>query len=235
VLSASTETATVYHLGGRDLDSFAEAGILPEFSGVAVHDRYANYFHRRWTNLAGHQACAAHLLRDFADAAEIYPGAHWPSQAQRALRGLIKAGHHAREADLAEICREVRDELCREFRRAVRVGLSQVPRVPGPRNSTAQLPGRKLLEFCRDRQDDVLRFCVDTRIWPTNNISERDLRPTKTQQKISGRLTSEEITQDRLDIRSYIDTARKHGVNVLTALRQAITGNPWRPPPLTPT
>jgi hypothetical protein len=29
VLSASTEKATVYHLGGRDLDSFAEAGILP--------------------------------------------------------------------------------------------------------------------------------------------------------------------------------------------------------------
>jgi transposase len=56
-----------------------------------------------------------------------------------------------------------------------------------------------------------------------------DLRPTKTQQKISGRLTSEDVTQDRLDIRSYIDTARKHGINVMTALRQAITGNPWRP------
>jgi hypothetical protein len=40
VLSASTEHATVYHLAGRDLDSFAEAGILPGFAGVAVHDRY---------------------------------------------------------------------------------------------------------------------------------------------------------------------------------------------------
>ena len=40
--------------------------------------------------------------------------------------------------------------------------------------------------------------------------------PDKTQQKISGRLTSEETTQDRLDIRSYIDTARKHGQDILT-------------------
>ena len=56
----------------------------------------------------------------------------------------------------------------------------------------------------------MTRFCYDTRIWPTNNISERGLRPVKTQQKISGRLTSEHVTQDRLDIRSYIDTARKH-------------------------
>jgi transposase len=229
VLSASTENATVYHLGGRDLDSFAEAGILPQFAGVAVHDRYGNYFHRRWANLAGHQACNSHLLRDFADADEAYPDQHWPAQAQRALRGLIRAWHTARAEGMAEIAEPFRDPLTLEFRSAIRVGLAQVPRVPGPRHCTAQHPGRELLEFCRDREDDVLRFCFDTRIWPTNNISERDLRPTKTQQKISGRLTSEDVTQDRLDIRSYIDTARKHGADVITALRLAITGNPWKP------
>jgi hypothetical protein len=202
---------------------------------VAVHDRYRNYFHPRWANLAGHQACNAHLLRDFADAEEAYPDAHWPPQALRALRGLIRAWHQARGNSLAEIGEGVRDPLVSEFRHAIRVGLAQVPRVPGPRNSTAQLPGRDLLEFCRDHEDDVLRFCFDTRIWPTNNISERDLRPTKTQQKISGRLTSENVTQDRLDIRSYIDTARKHGADIITALRQAIMGNPWKPPLVAPT
>jgi transposase len=62
VLCASIEKATVYHLGGRDLGSFAEAGILPGFAGVAVHDRYRNYFHPRWERLAGHQACNAHLF-----------------------------------------------------------------------------------------------------------------------------------------------------------------------------
>jgi len=234
VLSASTETATAYYLGGRDLESFAEFGILPAFAGVAVHDRYSVYFNARWDTLAGHQACSSHLLRDFADAAETYPEAHWPIQAQRALRGLITTWHTARDAGLPAIPTEVRDELAVEFRCAVRVGLSQVPRVPGPRHSTAQHPGRELLEFCRDREADVLRFTTDTRIWPTNNISERDLRPTKTQQKISGRLTSEDVTQNRLDIRTYIDTARKQGINVMTALRRAITGNPWRPASLAP-
>jgi transposase len=109
-------------------------------------------------------------------------------------------------------------------------GLSDVTRIPGPKHSTAQHPGRDLLEFCRDRQDDVLRFARDTRIWPTNNISERGVRPLKTQQKISGRLTSEQATQDRLDIRSYIDTARKHGQDVMAVLRAAMTGTPWSPP-----
>ncbi len=56
------------------------------------------------------------------------------------------------------------------------------------------------------------------------------MRPLKTQQKISGRLTSEDVTQARLDIRSYIDTARKHGHNVMAVLRSAMTGTPWSPP-----
>jgi transposase len=235
ILSASTELATVYHLGGRDLDSFADAGILPGFTGIAVHDRYLNYFHTRWEHLAGHQACTAHLIRDFTDAAQSHPQAHWPAQAQRALRGLIRAWHTARDSGQPEIDLPTRDPLIDEFRQAIRVGLAHVPRIPGPRNRTRQRPGRELLEFCRDREADTLRFCTDTRVWPTNNISERDLRPTKTQQKISGRLTSEDATNDRLAIRSYLDTARKHGIDALTALRQAITGTPWTPPQPVPT
>ena len=42
---------------------------------------------------------------------------------------------------------------------------------PGPKNSTAQHPGRDLLQFCRDREDDVLRFTTDTTIWPTLSTS----------------------------------------------------------------
>ena len=87
-----------------------------------------------------------------------------------------------------------------------------------------------MLEFCRDREADVLRFTTDTGVWPTNNISESELRPTKTQQKISGRLTSDDTTQDRLDVRSYIDTARKHGCDVLDVLHRLFTGQPLGTP-----
>src|SRR3977135_1345149 len=80
VLSASTADYTVFHLGGRDLASFAEFGILPRFAGIAVHDRYQNYYNPAWAQLAGHQACTAHLLRDFTDAAESHPRAAWPEQ-----------------------------------------------------------------------------------------------------------------------------------------------------------
>jgi hypothetical protein len=231
ILSASTGTCTLFALGGRDIASFADFAVLPAFTGIAVHDRYALYDHPSLTkSLAGHQLCCAHLLRDLADAAESHPSHHWPEQISRALRALIRAANTARDNGLDAVEPDLADPLILELRRGVRVGLSALPRVPGPTSTTKQLPGRLLLECLRDRENDVLRFAGDTRIWPTNNLSERDLRPHKTQQKISGRLQSEDITRDRLTIRSYISTATKHGTDILTALHQAITGNPWMPP-----
>jgi hypothetical protein len=65
---------------------------------------------------------------------------------------------------------------------------------------------------------------------PTSNQAERDLRPAKTQQKISGRLRSEARTRNRYAIRGYLDTARKHGAGIMAAIRGALAGNPWMPP-----
>jgi hypothetical protein len=230
VHGAFTELYSSFRLGTRSLDSMEDAGILPDFTGIVVSDRYQNYFSSRWERIAGNQACLAHLLRDFEDCAETYPGAVWPAQAQRALRGMIHEWHAAIDQGLPAIPEGALAPLAREFRHAVLAGLASVPRVPGPKTTVKQRPGRELLEFCRGRQDSVLRFTTDTRIWPTNNISERGVRPLKTQQKISGRLASDDVTQDRLDIRSYIDTARKHGRNAVDVLHQLMTGTPWRPP-----
>jgi transposase len=230
VHGAFTERYSAFWLGARSLDSMQDAGILPGFAGIVVSDRYQNYFSARWEHVTGNQPCLAHLLRDYEDCAETYPDAIWPVQARRALRSMIHAWHAAVEQGLPAIPADMLTPLEREFRHAVLAGLASVPRVPGPKNSTKQRPGRELLEFCRDRQGDVLRFTKDTRIWPTNNISERGVRPLKTQQKISGRLTSDDATQDRLDIRSYIDTARKHGKNAMDVLHDLMLGRPWRPP-----
>jgi len=230
VHGAFTERLSAFWLGSRSLDSMEDAGILPDFAGIVVSDRYQNYFSARWTNIAGNQACLSHLLRDYEDCAETYPAAVWPGQAQRALRGLIHAWHLALDQGLPAIPADILAPLEHEFRHALLAGLASVPRVPGPKTTVRQKPGRELLEFCNVRRDDVLRFTKDTRIWPTNNISERGVRPLKTQQKISGRLASDDVTQDRLDIRSYIDTARKHGRNAMDVLHQLMLGNPWRPP-----
>jgi transposase len=224
LLVACTNLLTCYFLGDRTLASF-DGFVLGDLSGaVAVHDRYQNY--DAYDGLL-HQLCCAHLLRDLADAAEQYPDAIWPGQAADALRALIHAANTARGQGLDAAPAGVTAADLRLFRSAVLVGLQEVPRVPGAQKK--QRPGRMLLECLRDREADVLRFLSDLRIPPTSNQAERDLRPAKTQQKISGRLRSEKTTRDRYAIRGYASTAGKHGIPVLTALRDALAGNAWMP------
>jgi len=223
LLVACTHLLTYYFPGDRSLKTF-EAFVLPDMGGtVVVHDRYQNY-----DAIPGliHQLCCQHLLRDLQDAAQTYPDAHWPIQITQALQGLIHAANTARTQGLAAVSEEAAAPLAHAFKHGVLLGLSQVPKVPGRK----QQPGRDLLECLRDRRADVLRFTTDLRIPPTSNQAERDLRPAKTQQKISGRLRSEQATRDRYAIRGYISTVAKHGAHVLTAIHDALAGRPWMPP-----
>ena len=225
LLVACTRLLTYYLLGDRSMETF-KAFVLPDMDGtVVVHDRYQNYDAAEFGGLI-HQLCCQHLIRDCEDAAETYPGAIWPGQIRDALRDLIHQANLARDQGLAAIPDEVAAPLIHVFRHGVLAGLSGLPR----RRGRKQLKHRALLEDLRDRHDDVLRFVYDLRIPPTSNDAERDLRPAKTQQKISGRLRSAETTRHRYAIRGYISTAAKHGTDVLTALREALLGRPWMPP-----
>jgi transposase len=225
LLVAATELYTHYLLGDRSLTTF-KAFVVAELSGsVIVHDRYQNYDSTALGALV-HQLCTAHLLRDLDDAAQVYPDTVWPVQIADALRELIHHANLARDQGLATIPSGVRDALLRRFRDGMLVGLSDTTSHgtrPGERKA------RLLLEVLRDRPDDVLRFAHDLKVPPTSNQAERDLRPSKIQQKISGRLTSIARTEDRYTILGYLSTAAKHGLDKITALRDALTGRPWMP------
>jgi hypothetical protein len=226
LLVACTERYTHYLLGDRSIDTFKAFVVTDLTNSVIVHDRYQNYDSAQLGTLV-HQLCCAHyLLRDLDDAAQVYPDAVWPTQIADALRGLIHHANLARDQGLPAIAADIRNELLTQLRNGMLVGLSDTlshGTRPGQRKA------RLLLEVLRDRPDDVLRFVHDLKVPPTSNQAERDLRPSKIQQKISGRLTSVDRTQDRYTILGYLSTAAKHGLDKITALRDALTGQPWMP------
>jgi hypothetical protein len=134
-----------------------------------------------------HALCGAHIARELVAADETHPGQHWPQQALDALFALNTAAHDARDRDGSEIPPDVADPLLRAWRHAILVGLAQHP----ARTGRKQAKTHNLLERLRDREADVLRFAHDLTVPFTNNQAERDLRPTKTQMKISGTFRSE--------------------------------------------
>jgi transposase len=225
LLVAATEFYTHYLLGDPDLDTFTAFVLKDLIDSVIVHDRYQNYDSAVLGTLV-HQLCCQHLLRDLDGAAEVYPDAPWPTQIADALRELIGQANRARDNGLDAIQADVKNKLIQRYRDGVLVGLSDTASHgtrPGERKA------RLLLEVLRDHEADVLRFAHDLKVPPTSNQAERDLRPAKVQQNISGRLTSENRTRDRYKIRGYASTAAKHGLNMITVLRDALLGRPWLP------
>jgi transposase len=221
---ASTQKLTAYLLHpSRGRTAVTEFGVLPDYRGTVVHDALSVYDAYPG---ARHALCGAHLARELVAAAETDPEQVWPAQALRALYGLNSAAHQAREQQLSAIPPEIAQPLLDSWRHALLVGLAEHRRAPGRRQSKT----RNLLQRLRDRDEQVLLFARDLSVPFTNNQAERDVRPTKTQLKISGCHRSETTATAWLRIRGYISTVAKHGDNILDALHDAITGNPWKPP-----
>jgi hypothetical protein len=221
---AGTDTLTAYHLHpSRGRAAVTEFDVLPDYRGTVVHDALSVY---DAYPQARHALCCAHLARELVAAAEADPDQAWPEQALRALHGLNSAAHDTRDQQLSVIPPETAQPLLDSWRHALLVGLAEHRRVPGRKQSTT----RNLLERLRDREQQVLLFARDLSVPFTNNQAERDVRPAKTQLKISGCHRSETTAKAWLRIRGYISTVAKHGDNILDALRDAITGSPWKPP-----
>lgn len=228
LLIACTTLYTHFLVGDRDLDTF-KASVLADVAAgtVVVHDRYNLYDNKAFAGIV-HQLCTQHLLRDLAGAGETYPDAVWPTQIADALRGLIHATNTARESGADKVDPTVRARLLHALKHGVLAGLSATAS-HGDRPGEAK--ARALLEVFRDRPGDILRFLDDLTIPPTSNDAERGLRPSKIQQKISGRLTSLARTVDRYRIAGYLTTAAQHGLDQFKVLHDTFRGHVWIPDP----
>jgi len=221
---ACTDLLTLLHLAPRSRKGADAGGVLPHYRGVLVHDSlslYAGY------GACTHQLCGAHLIRELTAAEEDFPDQKWHQQIRWALAGLNRQAVRVRAGEIPEISPDALLLYYEAFHQGIAVGLSLHPKAPGRKQS----PARNLLQRLRDQANDILRFADDPLHVPfTNNCGERALRPVKTQLKISGCHQSEDGATAWLGVRSYLDSARKHGIGAFEAIHRAFTGNLWMPP-----
>ena len=205
----------------RGKEAMDDIGILPNFSGVMLHDHWKPYF----TYDNQHALCNAHHLRELENLVENY-GCQWANDMQKLLLTIndaVKASAKNQLGEkLAEQYRKQYDEILEKAEKE-----STPPELEGDkkkRGGPKKSKARNLYERLRDRVDDVLRFmCVDY-VPFTNNQGENDIRMTKVQQKISGCFKSMEGAKIFCRIRSYLITARKHGITPTDALKSILDG-----------
>lgn len=211
---ASSETHTLYsHSPKRGREGFDSAGVLPDYSGNLIHDFWGPY------DTLGdciHTRCNAHLLRELTSFAE--DGQAWAQGLIAALLAMKQAAEEARQRERARISPAELNPLKADYDRRIAKGLKAHPelaRHPGKRGRAKQSRERNLLLRMKEKRDEVLRFADDVSVPFDNNQAERDLRMIKVQQKVSGCFRSERGARVFCAIRSYLSTARKHGLNLI--------------------
>lgn len=221
---------TLYHLGqSRGRAAMDAAGVLPDFTGVAVHDGLVTY--RQYTD-AVHALCNAHHLRELAGIGEL-TAQDWPTTLGELLVEIHLAAQTARATGASGLDASVLVGFGRRYDDLVAEGQQLNPPPPrtGKRGRPKLGPAAALLARLAAHRADVLRFATDLRVPFDNNQAERDVRMVKLQQKISGGWRSEAGAEAFLDVRSYLSTAGKHGQRHLSVLRDLFTGQAWIPAP----
>jgi hypothetical protein len=193
--------------------------VLPDFTGVAVHDGWAPY--RKYEG-ADHGLCNIHHLRELEGAAE--QGHSWPVAMSCLLLDTKDLVAAARDSGQEALSKGALANLADCYQTIIAMGHEQHPPVAGRKTKAHNL----LLRLERD-EADVLRFAHDLRVPFGNNQAEQDIRMVKLQQKISGCWRTHHGAERFLTIRSYISTARKHGHDPLHVLGQLAAGCPWLP------
>jgi transposase len=208
----------------RGVAAMDTAGVLPGFTGVAVHDAWAPY--DTYTD-AVHALCNAHALRELQAVVDLAPAGTWcwADQAGHALTTLntlvgdaIDAGHTA--VDPAALAEQVG-----YFTSAVAIGLAETSARTGKLMAKHHALARRL----HQRHADYLRFTHDFWVPFDNNGAEREIRMVKLRQKVSGCLRTLAGAEQFCAIRSYLATAAKHGITFYEALIQLAEGNVWTP------
>lgn len=224
VHSASTELLSLFTVAAaRGHAAIKAAGVLPAFTGIAVHDGFTPY--RRYG--AAHQLCNAHHLRELDGVLESDPGTQaWAAQMIHLLCEINDLARYARQK-----CADgIGSAQLESYRRRYDAILADAKQInPDPGGNKARSPAVNLIARLSGFAADVLRFAHDLRVPFDNNLAERDIRMVKLRQKISGGLRTWQGAQTFCAIRSYLSTTRKHGINALDALTALHKGQCWLP------
>lgn len=210
----------------RGKEAMDAAGILPNFTGNAVHDGYKTYFTYVQCN---HSLCNVHHGRELVFEVEQCKQV-WAGAMKKHLLTIKDEVEKAKENSLEALKKNMLEDFEKRYDEIIEQGYKanpkvEMPKIPGKRGRKAQSSALNLLDRLKKYKAETLRFMHDFNVPYENNQAERDGRMVKLQQKISGCFRTKEGAEKFCRIRSYISTVKKHGHNVFDALQNIFIVN----------
>jgi transposase len=172
-----------------------------------LSDRYGG---QKGFSTRGHQFCLAHLIRDAQYALDAGDTGFAPG-----LLALLR-----RACRLGAIRDRLTDSQLATFLRRFVKKLSELLQRP-PTHPV----GRRLQRAIAKGRRNLFLFVTNRDLEPTNNGSERALRPCVTFRKVTGGFRTPEGAAFYADVRSVLETARRRGIPPLQAIALTLQGN----------
>jgi transposase len=226
----ATPTLTWYGIhkkrGKEALDFFE---ILEFYKGRLVHDCWQAYFELQCM----HALCNAHLLREL-----VFIHEQMKQDWAKSMSDLLLEMNKARDEQMKTASSFPEQQLIewdQRYDNIVAEGrevnplIIPAPDAPKKRGRKKQTRPQNLLDRFVKHKEIIMAFAYDFQIPVTNNISEQAVRMHKVKQKVSGCFRTVAGAGRFARIRSYISTARKQGLSVFQALKDAIVGKPFIP------
>ncbi len=197
----------------RDVDS-----ILPSFKNRAIHDCWKSYFD--FINCL-HGICGAHLLRELTALEENQ--IQWAKWMKRYLITIYLMSDKGKNK-----LTEPQQQKALVLYQKIWDYANEIE--PPPKKSTSgrgrpkATKGRNLLTRLKEHQSAILAFAFHEEVPFTNNQAERDIRPAKTKQKVSGCFRTIQGAQIYARILGFVSTTRKHQFSIFNELKATLEG-----------
>jgi transposase len=190
---------------GKDVVKDFLSGRRPDY---CVSDRLAAQM--GWANKA-HQVCLAHILRDVQYAIDDGDDAFAPP-----LKALL-----AEACAIGQRRDRLKDATLKSYTAKLDNKLTELLAIT-PRGKS----GRELQAMVKKYRQHFFIFLENRALPPTNNGSERALRPNVVFRKITQCFRSQWSPRLYADVRSVIETARRRAIDALTAISFTLDGIP---------
>jgi transposase len=208
----SNYKATLYTVNPqKDARSVERDGILPQFQGIVSHDHEAKFYGFG----TGDATCGAHLLREMKGLRELY-NCQWAGgfadfyKAMNAHKNVdMRRGVIECDASILHACSAQYDALLESG--------FEILRAMGDK-SFGRNELRRMLNRLHEYKAAYMLFMENYDAPFTNNQAERDLRPCKTKQKVSGCFRSWHGLEVFAAIGSYFSTLKKSSCNLLSSV-----------------